>query len=188
MYITKTTVEKYGKTPGCPGCVTTEIGKYGVHKQECYERLRSEMSQSEEGRTRLEEDQRRVARRTDMVFNKAIEKELQKNPGIRKEVEEYTDQIEKIHKRQKESSSSSSSSTLTPQTTAPTEDVEMSVRHDKRKNDNKSDEPSDKKNRADMMNMETTVDVAKVFSPPKKNSSGAANWTSIRLQSRPHHT
>ena len=32
-------------------------------------------------------------------FNKAIEKELQKNPGIRKEVEEYTDQIEQIHKK-----------------------------------------------------------------------------------------
>ena len=58
MYITKATVEKYGKTLGCPGCVAMEIGKYGVHKQECYERLRSEMSQSEEGRRRLEEDQR----------------------------------------------------------------------------------------------------------------------------------
>ena len=143
MYITKATVEKYGKTPGCPGCVAMEIGKYG-------------------GRRRLEEDQRRVARRTDMVLNKAIEKELHKNPGIRKEVEECTDQ------RQKGSSSSSSSSALTPpQTTMPTEDVEMSVRHDKRKNDDKSDEPSDKKHRADMMNLETTVDVAEVFSPPR---------------------
>ena len=103
-----------------------------------------------------------------MVFNKAIEKELQKNPGVRKEVEEYTDQIEQIHKRQKGSSSSSSSSTLTPpQTTVPIENVEMSVRHEKRKNDHKSGEPSDKKHRADMMNMETTVDVAEVFSPPR---------------------
>ena len=32
MYITKATVEKYGKTPGCPGCVAMETGKYGVHK------------------------------------------------------------------------------------------------------------------------------------------------------------
>ena len=43
----------------------------------------------------------------------------------------------------------------------------MGVRHEKRKNDDKSDEPSDKKHRADMMNMETTVDIAEVFSPPR---------------------
>ena len=108
-----------------------------------------------------------MARRTDMVFDKAVEKELQKNPGIRKEVEEYTDQIEPIHKRQKGSSSSSSSTLTPPQTTTPIGDVVMGVRHEKRKNDDKSDEPCDKKHRADMMNMGTTVDIAEVFSPPR---------------------
>ena len=102
-----------------------------------------------------------------MVFKKAIGEELQKNPGIRKEVEEYTDQIEQIHKRQKGLSSSSSSTMTPPQTTTPTGDLEMGVRHEKRRNDDKSDEPSDKKHRADMMNMETTVDIAEVFSPPR---------------------
>ena len=56
-----------------------------------------------------------------------------KNPGIRKEVEEYTDLIEQIHKRQKGSPSSSSSTMTPPQTTMPTGDVEMGVRHEKRK-------------------------------------------------------
>lgn len=181
MYITKAVIGKYGKTIGCPGCVAVETGKYAVHTRECHDRLREEMSKSEGGRRKLEEEQRRVARRFDIGFEKAIEKELQKNPGIRKEVEEYNETIEQINKRQRGGATSSSSaatsaaaataaasSTATsPPNTLPTGDVDMQDSGDKRGVENSGEEPVDKKHKTDMMNVEGNVDLSEVYSPPR---------------------
>lgn len=58
--ITKRMVQKFGQTPGCPGCGTAlKPGRTEAHDDLCRTRMQEEMTKSEEGRARREEARRR---------------------------------------------------------------------------------------------------------------------------------
>ena len=64
MTITKALVEQYGYTPGCLGCTKTIVGdSVRAHSQECRQRITEEMKKTMQGRSKLEEDKRRMERK-----------------------------------------------------------------------------------------------------------------------------
>ena len=61
IYIKKTDVETYGKTPGCPGCESMgRGGKAKNHTETCRNRLEEEMKKTEQGQERIKEAEKRM--------------------------------------------------------------------------------------------------------------------------------
>ena len=50
MYVTRGLGNKYGPTPGCPGCATVGSHHQASHSDTCRDRMRAELEKSEEGR------------------------------------------------------------------------------------------------------------------------------------------
>ena len=99
MYITRAFIEKYGKTAGCPGCRALDSGEHGVHNQECRDRIMGELAKDEEGRRKLQGDKYRVERRKEVAFDKAIRREMEKHPELKKQNEAFDEEITQIQKK-----------------------------------------------------------------------------------------
>ena len=59
MYVTRRLIAQYGKTPGCPGCENLGEKNGPSHSTECRQRLQDQMSNTSEGKTKLNEEQKR---------------------------------------------------------------------------------------------------------------------------------
>ena len=59
MYVTRRLIAQYGKTPGCPGCENLGEKNGPSHSMECTQRLQDQMSNTSEGKTKLNEEQKR---------------------------------------------------------------------------------------------------------------------------------
>ena len=59
MYVTRRLVAQYGKTPGCPGCENLGEKNGPRHSTECRQRLQDQMSNTSEGKTKLDNEQKR---------------------------------------------------------------------------------------------------------------------------------
>ena len=60
MYATRGLGNKYGPTPGCPGCATIGSHHQASHSDTCRNRMRAELEKSEEGREYLARERARV--------------------------------------------------------------------------------------------------------------------------------
>ena len=61
MYIRKTDVIRFGETDGCPGCMTTMLGKpLQSHTPACRERIEAQLRETDEGQARLQRADHRV--------------------------------------------------------------------------------------------------------------------------------
>ena len=82
MYVRKTDVTAYGRTPGCPGCRDLIVGKAQPkpHTRESRARMARMLSESEAGRRRLKAAEDRwvnaAVRRSDLIFAEADEKKI----------------------------------------------------------------------------------------------------------------
>ena len=90
MYVKKKDVEKYGRTPGCPGC----SGR-GTHNDKCRETIKKAMEQDEQGRDRL----RQELDRTDRHFERAVQKQIETDPVLKEEVGQHEAEVEASRKR-----------------------------------------------------------------------------------------
>ena len=59
MYVTRGLDNKFGPTPGCPGCATIGSHHQASHSDTCRDRMRAELEKSEEGREYLARGQAR---------------------------------------------------------------------------------------------------------------------------------
>ena len=59
MYVTRRLTAQYGKTPGCPGCENLGEKNGPSHSTECRQRLQDQMSNTSEGKIKLNEEQKR---------------------------------------------------------------------------------------------------------------------------------
>ena len=59
MYVTRRLIAQYGKTPGCPGCENLGEKNGPSHSTECRQRIQDQMSNTSEGKTKLDEEQKR---------------------------------------------------------------------------------------------------------------------------------
>ena len=64
MYVTRSLGNKYGPTPGCPGCAMIGSHHHASHSDSRRDRMRAELEKSEEGREYLAREQARVDART----------------------------------------------------------------------------------------------------------------------------
>ena len=174
MYITKAFIEKFGKTPGCPGCDAIERGKYGVHNQKCHDRIKKELAKDEEGRRKLHEERHRIERRTEVALDKAILQEIEKDPDLKRENDAHNEeitQIRKKHKREEQEPASSSTSPIpsTSQASPPVGATNMDMddgRDAKRGAENAADDEARKKHRGNIEGMGLGIDVSEICSPP----------------------
>ena len=101
MRVRREDLEKFGFTPGCPGCRTVSTpGATGntAHNDECRERIKKKMSEDEEGRERLARDKERVERRSEEI----IEQESMKVEEIREAQRKHDEEIEAIRHGKKD--------------------------------------------------------------------------------------
>ena len=59
MYVTRRLIAQYGKTPECPGCENLGEKNGPSNSTECRQRLQDQMSNTSEGKTKLDEEQKR---------------------------------------------------------------------------------------------------------------------------------
>ena len=59
MYVTRRLIAQYGKTPGCPGCESLGEKNGPSHSMACRRRLQEEMSNTSDGKNKLNEEQKR---------------------------------------------------------------------------------------------------------------------------------
>ena len=59
MYVTRRLIAQYGKTPGCPGWENLGEKNGPSHSTECRQRLQDQMSNTSEGKTKLDEERKR---------------------------------------------------------------------------------------------------------------------------------
>ena len=60
VYLTKSIIDKFGATDGCPGCITVMLGGTGIpHSEDCRKRIENEMRDDPEQRQKLKEVRKR---------------------------------------------------------------------------------------------------------------------------------
>ena len=59
MYVTRRLIAQHGKTPGCPGCESLGEKNGPSHSMACRQRLQEEMSNTSDGKDKLNEEQKR---------------------------------------------------------------------------------------------------------------------------------
>ena len=65
MYVRKSDIVRFKGTPGCPGCKAIEKGsRPQPHNDRCRERIRQELEKDEGEKEKLQQEDRRVKRRT----------------------------------------------------------------------------------------------------------------------------
>ena len=80
MYVRKSDVGKYGRTPGCHGCRDVVLGRDQCkpHSAECRERMTRLLSETDAGSKRVKAAEDRwvnaAVRRSDIIFAEAEEK------------------------------------------------------------------------------------------------------------------
>ncbi len=72
-------VKELGPTEGCPACTVGKSSPGIPHNDECRIRMGSELGKSQAGRDRLEREQNRE----DKHFEKAMKREVEKDPELR---------------------------------------------------------------------------------------------------------
>ena len=60
LYVTRGLGNKYGPTPGCPGCATVGRHHQASHSDTCKDRMRAELERREERREYLAREEARV--------------------------------------------------------------------------------------------------------------------------------
>ena len=91
MYVTRADIQRFGETPGCPGCTCIAMGGCVevAHNDQCRMRIGQLLEQSEEGRRRLEAH-RRKRRNHDLAVSPA----RSTLPRIEEEVERGAEAME----------------------------------------------------------------------------------------------
>ena len=80
MYVRKSDVATYGRTPGCKGCrdIAIERPKYAPHNRECHGRMEQLLTETEAGQRQVKASEDRwvqaAVRRSDIIFAEAEEK------------------------------------------------------------------------------------------------------------------
>lgn len=98
-------IKMHGKTEGCPGCNAIGTGRVTAHSETCRQRLRQELSKSDQGRYQLVRDRLRV----DAQMQQAIEHEARQDPEINDGIQKRKAEVENIRKRHRSTAASSSS-------------------------------------------------------------------------------
>ena len=127
MYVRKAYIDKYGRTPGCPGCDAIGSTNPPAHDQTCRDRVTSELEKDDVGRERLKEERARIERRSEVAFDRAIKMEVEKNAELKRETEAFDWEVDDIRKRRTDSqalrSQPSSSTSLWTEAAAMEEDT-----------------------------------------------------------------
>ena len=110
MYVRKAYIDKYGRTPGCPGCDAIGSKSPLAHDQTCRDRVTSELEK--DGK----EERARIERRSEVAFDRAIKMEVEKNAELKGDTEAFEWEVDDIRKKRRTDSqalhSQPSSSTL----------------------------------------------------------------------------
>ena len=163
MYVRKAYIDKYGRTPCCPGCDAIGSKNPPAHDQTC------ELEQDDEGRERLKEERARIERKSEVAFDRAIKMEVEKNAEFKRDTGAFEWEFDDIRKKRRTDSQAlrsqpSSSTSLWTEAAAMEEDVVEARGACKRV---RGDEPMEQKSGKRTKGNVDSIDIIKVCRQPR---------------------